>query len=461
MSKRVREVVWQPQEGPQEAAIRAPFVDELFYGGAAGGGKSDYLLGDYSMDLDQGAAWQGVLFRQSYPALEELVQRSHQIYPRLGAEYKVGASQWVWPSGASLKFRHMESVFDFTKYMGHQYAWIGWDELPEWAQSDCYNRMKSRLRGVAHSKRIRSTGNPGGVGHNWVQEYFQIPDHFTTYKESRPFTDPKTEMLKLFIPSRVQDNKILLDADPNYVKRLAGVGDDELVKAWLEGDWSALVGAYFGGVWGKVELTESFDIPGSWPIFTGLDYGTTSPTAWLMGAVDFDKNLWLINEYYEADRSASEHAEQIVEAMKGYPYTQVRPSYNIADPSVFTRQRLTEARSTAPSDIFREAGLYLKPGNNNRINGWRILRDAMARGRLRIFKDWCPNLIRTLPSLPRDERRPEDVNTDAEDHAADALRYMAVHVFGPGRMAETRPDTEGGRLIDQVMNPPERAGRYA
>ena len=448
-----KETVWSPQPGPQEAAIRAPFVDELFYGGAAGGGKSDFLLDDYLMDVEQGEIWSGILFRQSYPALEELVERSHQIFPKTGAIYKVGASEWIWPNGAKLKFRHMENIFDFTKYQGHQYSWIGYDELPEWPLPDCYMKMISRLRGLAQRKRIRSTGNPGGVGHSWVQSRFRIPRERTTYKESEPFVDPKTEMTRLFIPSRVQDNKILMAADPQYITRLKGVGDEELVKAWLDGDWSALVGAYFGSVWNKVELVDSFDIPDSWTLFTGLDYGEASPTAWYMGAVDYDKNLWIINEYYEADRSASEHAEAISQSREGYPYTQRRPTRNVADPSIFVRRRLDESRSRSAGDVFRENGIHLKPGNNDRINGWRILRDIISKGKLKIFKQWCPNLIRTLPALPRDERRPEDVNTDADDHAADALRYMVVHIYGPGKQSESKPDTAGSKLIENIFEP--------
>ena len=409
------------------------------------------------MDIQQGSKWSGILFRQSHPSLQELIDRSQEIYPKLGAVYKVGAAEWHFPGGSILRFRHFEQPSDFVKYMGHSFAWIGWDELPEWTPdekggpSKCYTKMISRLRGPAQNKRIRSTGNPGGVGHGWVQSYFQIPAEIISYKQSLPFTDPDTEMLRLFVPSRVQDNKILMDADPGYVKRMKGVGDEELVKAWLDGDWSALVGAYFGNVWNNVELTESFDIPDSWTLFSGLDYGEASPTCWLLGAVDYDKNLWIINEYYEADRSASEHAQAIVEARDAFPFTQRRSTRNIADPSIFVRRRLNEAANRSAGDIFREYGIHLRPGNNNRINGWRILRDAMSKGQLKIFREWCPNLIRTLPMLPRDESRPEDLNTDAEDHAADALRYMAVHVYGPGRKTQNRPDTEAARLITSLM----------
>ena len=142
-------VVWKPQAGPQEEAVRAAFVDEIFYGGAAGGGKSDYLLGDYAQDLSQGKEWQGVLFRKTYPELDELVHRSHEIFPQLGGEFKSGKYNWVFSNGAVLKFRHMENELDFFRYIGHQYSWIGMDELPNWPNLKHYHMMKSRLRGPA------------------------------------------------------------------------------------------------------------------------------------------------------------------------------------------------------------------------------------------------------------------------------------------------------------------------
>jgi|TARA_R110000787_G_scaffold56820_2_gene130356 hypothetical protein len=455
------DTVWSPQPGPQEAAIRAAFVDEMFYGGAAGGGKSDFLLGDFLMDLGQGSDWQGIIFRQSYPALEELVQRSTELYPKTGGDYKVGKSQWEWPNGAILKFRHMENVFDFIKYQGHSYSWIAFDELPEWADMACWNRMKSRLRGKAQNKRMRGTGNPGGIGHAAIQEYFQIPTSPMTYKDARPTQDPDTLMWRVFIPSRVQDNKILMDFDPQYVHRLAGVGDPELVKAWLEGDWSALVGAYFSQNWNKVDLVESFDIPEEWPILTGMDYGEESPTCCLWAAKDFDGNLIIFNEYYAKGASASQHALAVKSTQDDCPHSQREPTYHIVDPNFFVRRRLDEAPLNAAADFFAVEGLHLTKGNNNRVNGWRVLNDAMSKGKLKIFKEWCPNLIRTLPAVPRDLKKPEDINTDSEDHAVDSLRYLAVHVFGATKAKELAEASDGKAIIDSLKAMGKgRNGRY-
>lgn len=467
MAKAKQNVVWQPQPGPQEAAIRASFIEELFFGGAAFGGKSDFLLGDFLSDVDQGAAWSGIIFRQTFPSLEGLIERSMEFYPSTGARWLEGKAEWRWENGATLKFRHMETAADFIKYQGHSYSWIGWDELVEFppgangGPSQCYTKMLSRLRGPAKNKRVRATGNPGGVGHQWVQSYFRIPAQMIYLSDVKPFVDAKTKHNVVFVPSRVEDNVIGITEDPGYMDRLEGVGDEELVRAWKLGDWSALVGAFFGGAWDKVDLVDSFDIPQSWRIYSGMDYGEASPTAWIMGAVDYDKNLWLINEYYKADRSASEHASEIRDMVDNYPYCAKKPSMNIADPSMFARRRLSnkEAQVHSASDVFRDHGMHLRPGNNQRVNGWRILRDLMVKGKLKIFSEWCPATIATLPVIPRDPKRPEDVQTDSEDHAADALRYLAVHIFGPGRSKKVKGVSESERVLDSLT--PERTGmRY-
>ena len=431
-----QEIAWQPQPGPQEAAIRAGFVDELFYGGAAGGGKSDFLLGDFLSDVDQGSAWQGMLFRQSFPALDDLVRRSHEIFPQVGGRWLQGKYDWRFPNGSVLHFRHFETIFDFAKYQGASLSWIGFDELGEWADPQCYNRMKSRLRGMAKNKRIRSSGNPGGIGHGWVQEYFRIPMHQTSFTDSAPFKDPKSGMLRLFIPSRVQDNKILMEADPEYIDRLRGVGDDELVKAWLDGDWGALVGAYFSRNWSKVELIDSFQIPPAWPVFTGLDYGEASP-------------------------SACEHAQEVVARQKTYPFCDSRPRRNIADPNFFVRRRVNQSKVNSAADQFREHGMRLVPGNNNRINGWRILNDAMSKGKIKIFKEWCPKAIDSIPRLSRDIKKPEDAVQDGDaTHICDALRYMAVHVYGPSKMRKQARDSDSARVLDELTTEASVGTRY-
>ncbi len=454
------EVAWKPQEGPQSAAIRAAFVDELFYGGAAGGGKSDFLLGDFLQDVFQGAAWQGVLFRRSYPALDELVHRSHQIFPFTGAKWKAGAYQWVWPNGAMLRFRHMENVFDFTKYLGHSWSWIGFDELPEWEDLACYNRTKSRLRGVAKHKRMRSTGNPGGPGHHAVQAYFGIPDEPLGLGNIEVIRDEDTAMSRMFIPARVQDNKILLDSDPSYVSRLKGVGDPELVKAWLEGDWRALVGGFF--VWAEPEVAcDPFMVGEDWPLFGCIDYGEYAPCCCLLLSVDYDDRVYVVGEYYQAERSAHENAAGIMEMIQGCPFTKGRmPDHIYAPHDMWIRRRLGEDSANAAEDVFRQAGLYLTKaavGREAKINGWRIINTALHRGFLKVFRKSAPNLMRTAPTITRDDRNREDISPRSEDHALDALRYGMLHIYTPAE--PVKPAQKNPFLGDNVIKTQQKLAK--
>src|SRR5215471_14749762 len=158
---------WQPQPGPQVDALLATWADELLYGGAAGGGKSDYLLGDFLQDVPTyGQAWRGVLFRRTYTELEELIQRSLEIYPQTGADYNIGNHVWTWPNGASLRLRYLEQDRHRTRYQGAQFTWIGWDELTQWKTDKAYRYLRGRLRSAhdVSTKRIRAAANPGGEG---------------------------------------------------------------------------------------------------------------------------------------------------------------------------------------------------------------------------------------------------------------------------------------------------------
>ena len=450
--------IWKPQLGPQSQACRATFVEELFFGGARGGGKSIYLLLDFAQDLHQGSAWQGVIFRRTYPELDELVHQSHEMYPQLGGEFKVGKYQWEFPNGARLRFRHMESELDYVRYHGHQYAWIGHDELPNWPNLAAYHRIKSTLRGPALNKRIRSTGNPGGPGHLACKQYFGIDE----FPQGRQMLSGEGGMTKMFIPSRVTDNKILLDNAPNYVARLKEVGDEQLVKAWLDGDWDALVGQYFINWKNSSVLVPSFEIPESWPLFGAMDYGESAPTSFGLYTQDYDKKTYRITGYYQSGLAASQHAENILKMIKACPFTNGRmPSRIVADPSMFVKKRLKETVNISPTDVFRDYGIFLRPANNDRITGWRVCNDALAKDRFYAFEGWNDDFARTIPALPRSRANPEDVDTDAEDHAGDEWRYMMMRLYGPTKndVKPILPGT-GQHLLSQAMQGPKRIGRY-
>ena len=456
-------MTWRPQPGPQEAAIRASFVDELFFGGARGGGKSEFLLGDFLSDVDTyGEHWKGVLIRRTYPELDEILNRSRQIfraaYP--DAEYKVGRHEWIFKNGATLKLRHLENEADADHFQGLEFSIILWDELTSWPDMRAYHKLKACLRSSAEipTKRIRASGNPGGPNHNNVKAYFIDAAPESTIVEG------DDGMTRMYIRSLVTDNKILLDKDPGYIKRLEGVGDEQLVKAWLEGDWDSFVGQYFTN-WNEQKVAvPSFEIPDHWPLFGGLDYGEAAPTSYGLYTVDYDGNVYRICEYYQANATASQHAANIAQMIEACPFTGGRyPQATYADPSMFVKRRLSEVINHSPADVFAEQGIFLSRANNDRITGWRVVNDALIKERIYCFNGWNDALMRTMPALPRSSRNPEDLDTTAEDHAADELRYAMMHVYKPLAPTEPEPyEGTGQEAIDQLMDGAgRRSGRYA
>ena len=447
---------WTPQPGPQVKAILASWCPELFYGGAAGGGKSDFLLGDFLQDVNNyGEHWKGILFRRTNDELEELLQRSFELYPQIGAEWQAVKRTWLFPSGATLKLRYLERPQDYFRYHGHQYAWIGWDELPSWPTPEAYLKMFSRLRS-AHDiprKRIRATGNPAGVGHAWIKSRFIDPLPRGFY----PIADETTGIERMYIPSRVWDNKILLRNDPSYIDNLKMSGPPALVDAWLNGDWSTVVGAYFTEFDSEKHIIKPFTIPRYWTTFGAFDWGSAAPFAFVWCAVSPGEQpegsdryipkdaIVVFNEWYGASEPGvglKLHAEDVAGGIRERTSTDL--NYRVADPAIF-------AQDGGPSlaETFVRNGVRFRPADNARIPGWNQLRSRLIGmdDKPMIYFTWnCVNCIRTVPAMQHDYRNPEDCDTSGDDHCADAVRYAVMS----RPWSAPKPKAEPTRGIDQV-----------
>lgn len=425
--------VWSPQIGAQAEAISATWCDELFFGGARGGGKSDFLLGDFLQDVGRyGKHWQGVLFRRTYPELQEIIGRSKRLFSLTGATWKEQEKQWEWANGACLRMRYLEREDDASRYQGHQYTWIGWDELTNWATPTAYKMIKACLRWAefdVKTKRIRSSGNPGGVGHQWVKEYFidHAPLGFV------PILDEETKITRMYIPSRVQDNQELLRTDPNYINRLKGVGSKELVRAWLEGDWNAVTGAYFDS-WNSLKhVIEPFEIPKHWTRFRSHDWGSARPfsVGWYAVAdgstVHPRGSLIKYREWYGKSGTNVGLKLKVEDVAKGILKRQLPDeeiSYSVADPAIFKQDG-----GVSIAETFKINGVGFRPADNTRLAGWQQIRNRLIGyddQPLLYFFSTCYDTIRTLPALQHDDTKPEDVDTEGEDHAADETRYACM-----------------------------------
>lgn len=453
---------WQPQPGPQASALLADWCPEIFYGGERGGGKSDFQLG-YQEDgaLQYGPHWRGIMFRKTYAELEELQARASEIFPASGAIFKVQPSTdysfsncWYWPDGASVKMRYIEREADYGRYHGHSYTGISFDEVTEYPTLGGLLKMLSTLRsvhGVPCS--MRATGNPGGIGHAAVKARYIDPVPPYT-----PYTDPDTGFTRMFIPSRTSDNVLMLRKDPLYRNRILAAtgGNEALRKAWLDGDWDIVAGAFFDG-WSKARhVIKPFNIPKSWLRFVAGDWGSARPFSfgwWAVAGDDFPVPgtplvlprgcLVRYREWYGVKHDASGHvmpntglkltAEAVgaglLERNRGDEIT-----YGVLDPAAFSQdggpsiaQRIHEG--TQQKIIFRRAD-NARVGVRGHMGGWDQMR-ARLEGEdqtrpMMVCFDTCTDSIRTIPMQQHDPDRIEDLDTDGEDHAADEWRYAGM-----------------------------------
>lgn len=442
----VQNIVWKPQAGPQTSLVTCP-VTEVFFGGARGGGKTDSSLGDWLMHSNRyGADAIGVFFRRKFKQLEEVIKRAQQLFKPLGAKWHEQRAEFTMPNGARLKFRYLERDSDAEEYQGHAYTRVYIEEATNFPSPDPINKLRATLRsGAGVPCGMRLTGNPGGPGHHWVKERYITPNPngYEVFWEEfpNPFTGENIRIDRVFIPSKLSDNRLLLDNDPMYVARLHQTGSAELVKAWLTGNWDAIDGLFFSNF--KRErhvLTSNWDmrIPVGAPRFRAFDWGSAKPFSCGWYAISDgcwglpEGALFKYKEWYGMQPNrpnvglqlANEHiAKGILNRDQGD-----RIKYAVADPACFNRMG---GPSIAEQMLI--AGVSWMRGDNTRIAGWGQVRNRLdgpinqwgdqIGDPMLYVSELCEDTIRAFQSVQADEKDPEDLDTDQEDHALDETRY--------------------------------------
>jgi len=425
MGSQAREIIWSPQAGPQKALIDCPFP-EIFYGGARGGGKTDGVLGKYAIKAETyGPAFNAIFFRKELPMLDDAIERSNQIYSQLGAIWNDQKKLWRFPSGGRLRFRPLERVQDADKYQGQNISDACVEEAGIYADSRAIDRLNGVLRSVSGTPtQLILTGNPGGAGQHWIKKRYIDPAPAGMKILKRPLPNGADHKY-VFIPSKVQNNKLLLANDPDYINRLYLVGSDQLVKAWLNGDWNAVEGAFFD-CWEESMVIRPFTIPSHWTRFRAFDWGSAAPFSvgwWAIAGEDYEGiprgAMVRYREWYGAvgpnkglKITAAEVARGIIERED----SSEKINYSVADPAIF-------AEDGGPSIAERMAnqGVCFSPADNKRVSrngamgGWDQMRSRMKDNMLFTFST-CADSIRTIPSLQHDINKPEDLDTKAEDH---------------------------------------------
>lgn len=438
-------VIWSPQEGPQTALLQCP-VFEVFYGGARGGGKTESSIGDWLQHSSTyGEAAVGIFVRRKFKQLAEVIARTKEIFPRLGAKYNEQKAQWIMPGGARLKFVYLERDADAEEYQGHNYTRIYVEEVTNFPSPAPIDKLRATLRsGSGVPVGMRLTGNPGGPGHNWVKKRYIEPNKrgFQIIAEEEEIVlDGAKQTVRLervFIPSKLGDNMLLMRNDPTYVLRLRQSGSEALVRAWLEGDWDIVDGAFFDEWDESKHVVSRGLIRSATPQtlrFRAFDWGSYRPfsTGWYAVC----DGLWppynplpsgallKYREYYGAKspnvglKMTADLVAKDILAMED-PNERIR--WAVADPSIFIRNG---GPSIAES-------MYLcrwRRADNKRQPGWEAMRQRLVGVDgvpMLYFADCCEDSIRTIPTLQHDEKDMEDLDTDGEDHAADETRYACM-----------------------------------
>lgn len=450
------EYSWRPQAGPQHALITCP-VFEIFYGGARGGGKTDGMLGKFGLKAKQyGKNSIGVFFRKTREDLKEAIERSKQIYGPIGATYT--DKQWTFPNGARLKFEYLANDKDAENYQGHNYTDVFFEELTHWASPDPVNKLKATLRSAEGVPcQFHATGNPGGPGHQWVKQRYINPApkgwEILTEDFENPFTGEIQKLDRIFIPSKLTDNRLLMDGDPLYVAKLQQSGSEQLVKAWLAGDWDIVEGAFFDCWNSNLHVLRPFTIPSHWMRFRSGDWGSAKPFSigwWAVASEDFKTpcGQWIprgamvrYREWYGVKKDQGQTIPNVGLKMFAEAVGQgIRErereesiSYGVLDPAAFSEDG-------GPS-IESRMGVFWKRADNKRVpnkgamGGWDQVRsrlegqdfgDPMGKRPMIYCFSTCVDSIRTIPALQHDQNRVEDLDSDMEDHAADDWRYACM-----------------------------------
>ena len=436
---------------PRQGEAYTSPATEILYGGAAGGGKSHLMRVAAITWCLLVPGLQVYLFRR---VASDLV-KNHIEGPKglramlapLGAVVRIVEDEIRFANGSKIYLCHCEHEKHRFKYLGAEIHVLLMDELTTFTDV-IYRFLRSRVRAVGlkvptdlvgHFPRILASSNPGNIGHHWVKAAFidnAVP------MTIRDMPDEEGGMRRQYIPAKLDDNPSMREDDPNYRSRLRGLGSPALVKAMEEGDWSVVAGAYFPEFELARHVVKPFEIPPHWLRFRSMDWGSAKPfsvgwyavsdgdmPAYPRGAL-IKYREWYGMKPNQPNVGLKLTAEEVAYGIVERTPQSERITYSVIDPAAYA-----EDGGPSIAERMERCGYLAAPADNARIarggamGGWDQLRARLKGldGRpMLYFFETCVHTIRTLPALQHDEMRPEDVDTDGEDHAPDETRYACM-----------------------------------
>ena len=451
----------------------------VIYGGARGGGKS------WSVRA------KAVILALKYPGIKQMIVR--RTYPELYANHikplkevlKTGTKgsiakyndtkkEITFKNGSTIVFGYCEHDKDIDRYQGTEVDILFIDEATHHSE-EIIKKFMACVRGVnGFPKRIYLTCNPGGKGHGYIKR-IAIDRKYEANENAEDYS---------FIQALVTDNKALMEEQPDYIKQLELL-PPKLRQAWLEGRWDVFQGAFFeefrqtpdplkcqeAGITVEEALEERrwthvikpFDIPKDWKIYRSYDWGYGKPFSCGWWAVDYEGVAYRILELYGCTGTPNEglrwsnkvQFDKIAEIEREHPLLKGKRIRGVADPSIWDASRGVSAAEEA-----EKHQLWFEPGDNERIAGWmqvheRLRFDENGYAMMYFFEN-CKDAIRTIPLMMYDEHKPEDLDTDLEDHCPDEIRYFSMmRPIAPRSIKEEKKP-----LYDPLGQFEESGGRY-
>lgn len=410
--------------------------------------------------------------------------------------------KWVWPTGEELMFRAVTRDTDYWSYHGQEFPFIGWNELTKYPTDALFDSMMSCNRSsyrpqdfpiydadtgaVSYTPEIPleifATCNPFGAGHNWVKKRFiNAAPMGRILRRSVNVFNPQTKEKEDFVTTQTHIFGSYMEniyLSPKYIAELSVMTDKNKRKAWLGGSWDVVSGGMFDDVWdSQTHVVKPFPIPLNWRIDRSFDWGSTKPfsVGWWAESDGSDYvdakgvtrstvrgDLFRIGEWYGTTGKANQGLQLLASKVsEGIVARQLqmgihsRVMLGPADGSIFDVQN--------GNSIARDMANYVRvngvqyPGTEwgradkspgSRIHGWQKVRTYLenaktpevgVREKPGVFVfDTCTACIDLFPVLPRDEKNPEDVDTDAEDHIGDEFRYRILDAGVGGRAGRTK-----------------------
>lgn len=403
----------------------------IAYGGARGGGKSWAVRTKSKLLAFRYPGIKILIVRKTYKELQN--NHIEQLTAELAgfAKYNRSDKMFRFPNGSTISFGYCANEGDLGQYQGAEYDVVFIDEAGQ-LQESWIRKINLCVRGTnGFPKRTYYTLNPGGPGHAYFKRVF-VDRNFN------PDEDPNDYF---FIQAKVEDNKALMDTQPDYLRELENL-PPTLRAAWKDGRWDVYEGQFFEDFRDDPEhyqdrrwthVIEPFEIPDGWTICRSYDFGYGKPFSCAWWAVDYDGTIYRIMELYGCTRTPNEGVkwtpdkqfEEIHKTEMQHPWLKGKTIIGVADPAIWDA-----SRGESVADTAARYGVFFTPGDNERIAGWmqchyRLQFDEDGYPRMYVFNT-CRAFIRTIPTLIYDEHRAEDLDTKMEDHVADEWRYFCM-----------------------------------